>query len=323
MKILAVDDKPINNKVIELDVEEYCEDNNLEIEQFILKCSGAEAINTIVEQKNIDVVFMDIMMPIMDGLEAVEKIRSLKDEIKQPIIIMVTALNDESMKQRAKDIGANSYICKPFCNVEIAKAMEFCKIEIDKLNLDKDAHVEDDFLDFDEFDDFDDFDSFGDEIIDDQRDMMEQFNRSHKKLTAQEFLVDYPVLDYILDDIQEVQEDLDEHIENMYGGNLVSQMDYIIHTITKYINFLNTFSDFVELSTALNMLNKVLDETDIQSIDERHKDIVAEFIKSILIDLESWKEHVFVLQDAIDVFYINASLLNSCIQLETLLKESK
>jgi hypothetical protein len=35
----------------------------------------------------------------------------------------------------------------------------------------------------------------------------------------------------------------------------------------------------------------------------------------------AWKDHVFVEQDAVDVFYINASLLNSCIQLEALLKK--
>ena len=50
MKILAVDDKPINNKVIELDIEEYLENQGIDNYTFIEKSNGQEALKIIIEE---------------------------------------------------------------------------------------------------------------------------------------------------------------------------------------------------------------------------------------------------------------------------------
>jgi len=78
--------------------------------------------------------------------------------------------------------------------------------------------------------------------------------------------------------------------------------------------------DFYELSTSLVMLKGVLDNVDYSIANEKNKDFIALYLKAILTDLTNWKEHVFISKDAIDVFYINASSLNSCIQLESYIK---
>ena len=46
---------------------------------------------------------------------------------------------------------------------------------------------------------------------------------------------------------------------------------------------------------------------------------IIEFLRAIFSDLSQWKEHVFITQDAVDVFYINASVINSYVQLKGLL----
>ena len=318
MKILAVDDKPINNKVIELDIEEYLEDNGIEDYSFVEKSNGQEALSTVIEDE-IDIVFMDIMMPVMDGIEAVRQIREYGCDIKQPMIVMVTALNDESMKQKAKDAGANSYISKPFCNREISEAMNFCIAELEKIS-DSIEDIEDDFLDFDDFDD-DTLDS-NDPAINTQKEMMDDFNKSHKQVSAKEFLVDYPDLAYIIEDLEDVESDIEEYLDILYEGNLSINITKIISTLTQYSRFLNGFTEFQEPSIALVLLIRILEDTNFELIEDNNNHLISEYIKGILTDLVQWKEHVFVIQDAVDIFYINASLLNSCIQLETILKQS-
>lgn len=318
MKILAVDDKPINNKVIELDIEEYLEDNGLKDYSFVEKSNGQEALAIVIEDE-IDIVFMDIMMPVMDGIEAVKRIRSYGCDIKQPIIVMVTALNDDTMKQKAKDAGANSYISKPFCNREISEAMKFCIDEIDKLsNVSLD--IEDEFFDFDDLDD-ENLDS-SDATINTQKEMMNDFNKSHKQVSAKVFLEDYEDLSYILDDLSDVESDIDEYLDILYEGNIGQKIINIISTLTQYSRFLNGFTEFQEPSIALVLLTRILEDTDFELIEDKNNHLISEYIKGILTDLIQWKRHVFVDQDAVDVFYINASLLNSCIQLETILKQS-
>ncbi len=50
--------------------------------------------------------------------------------------------------------------------------------------------------------------------------------------------------------------------------------------------------------------------------------LLGKFMKAIIIDLYDWKENVFVAQDAVDVFYANASLLNSYIQIKNIINNS-
>ena len=74
--------------------------------------NGIEAVK-ILEQKNIDVVVSDIMMPEMDGLELGEYIKS-NIEYSHIIVVLLSARNDTQSKIKAFKIGVDSYIEKPF-----------------------------------------------------------------------------------------------------------------------------------------------------------------------------------------------------------------
>ncbi|MFA4851139.1 MAG: response regulator [Bacteroidales bacterium] len=71
--------------------------------------NGLEAVNICKENKNIDLVFMDICMPAMDGLEATLKIKQLQSEL--PVIIQTTS-GDYSKK--GFEAGCDEFISKPF-----------------------------------------------------------------------------------------------------------------------------------------------------------------------------------------------------------------
>jgi CheY-like chemotaxis protein len=78
--------------------------------------SGQEAIDILNEDKSIDIVLMDIMMPEMDGYETMKRIR--KDEKHKDLtIIAVTAKAMKGDRQRCIESGASDYMTKPV-NVE-------------------------------------------------------------------------------------------------------------------------------------------------------------------------------------------------------------
>ena len=72
--------------------------------------NGAEAINLIDEIPKIDLVLMDMMMPVMDGYQAIRKIRKNGGDIP---IIALTAQVMKGDKERCIEVGADDYCSKP------------------------------------------------------------------------------------------------------------------------------------------------------------------------------------------------------------------
>ena len=72
--------------------------------------SGEEALKKVEKDKP-HVVLLDIKMPKMDGIEVLKKIKEFTKEI--PIVVMVTAVNDEVIGKRCMELGAYDYITKP------------------------------------------------------------------------------------------------------------------------------------------------------------------------------------------------------------------
>lgn len=77
--------------------------------------SGKEALE-VIRQKDIHLVLMDIMMPEMDGISAMAKLR----ETSNIPVIMLTAKSEDTDKILGLDVGADDYITKPFNPVEVA-----------------------------------------------------------------------------------------------------------------------------------------------------------------------------------------------------------
>lgn len=74
--------------------------------------NGVEALE-LTEQLEPDVLLLDIIMPHLDGIGVLEKLESLAVP-KKPKVIVLTALGQESMTQRAVELGADYYVLKPF-----------------------------------------------------------------------------------------------------------------------------------------------------------------------------------------------------------------
>ena len=74
--------------------------------------NGQEALEAM-KQHSFDLVLLDIMMPVMDGYETLERMQENQDTQRIPVI-MITALDDVDSAVRCIDMGAVDYITKPF-----------------------------------------------------------------------------------------------------------------------------------------------------------------------------------------------------------------
>lgn len=73
-------------------------------------CDGKQAIDMFFTSNDIDLIILDVMMPVYDGWEVLKEIRGTSDVP----IIMLTALGDEKHEVLGLEIGADDYIAKPF-----------------------------------------------------------------------------------------------------------------------------------------------------------------------------------------------------------------
>lgn len=107
-KILIVDDNQNNRMLIRALLEDYCEDNDEEV-SIHEAVNGLEA-SLMAEDEHYELIFMDIMMPEMDGIEATMRIRSVDPK---SMIIAVSAVDDGERQRQILSSGAEDYISKP------------------------------------------------------------------------------------------------------------------------------------------------------------------------------------------------------------------
>jgi len=84
--------------------------------------SGREALEILERVGDVDIVLIDIMMPIMDGYETMRAIRSIERFAGVPIIA-VTGKVVAGERQRCIDAGANDYVPKPVDQAELLAAL--------------------------------------------------------------------------------------------------------------------------------------------------------------------------------------------------------
>ena len=142
--ILVVDDE----KDL-LDLIEY----NLKKEGFeVLKAENGEQGIAIAKESKPDLVLLDIMMPKMDGLEAVEIMRK-DDDLKRMPIIFLTARSDEKTEVEGLNKGGDDYITKPISTTKLISRIKAVmrrfdenqeslnKLEVHDLEIDKDRYI--------------------------------------------------------------------------------------------------------------------------------------------------------------------------------------
>ncbi|HVK47072.1 MAG TPA: response regulator, partial [Pseudobacter sp.] len=114
-KVLIVEDNEVNQRVLQLNLQKF----NIDVS---VVSDGSAAVEYLSKHRDVDLVFMDLHMPVMDGLQATACIR--KDlKLKTPVV-MLTAAAQKAEQQKGYDAGADAYITKPISQQELFGSLE-------------------------------------------------------------------------------------------------------------------------------------------------------------------------------------------------------
>ncbi|MBS7317050.1 MAG: response regulator [Bacteroidales bacterium] len=113
--ILVLDDIPTNIVL----VKALLKNKNYEV---ISAKTGTEAL-ALAEERQPDVILLDIMMPVMDGYEVLARLRS-NEKTKDLKVIMLSALASEEDITKSVELGADGYLTKPLVARKLYEELE-------------------------------------------------------------------------------------------------------------------------------------------------------------------------------------------------------
>jgi response regulator NasT len=112
LRILIADDESI----IRMDLREMLTDLGHEV---VGEAGDGDEAVSLARSLNPDLVFLDIKMPRMDGLEA---LRRMNSEVVRPVVVL-TAFSERSVIEQAVELGAKAYLVKPFAPANLLPAV--------------------------------------------------------------------------------------------------------------------------------------------------------------------------------------------------------
>lgn len=104
-KIMVVDDEPDLVRLVQFRLEREGWD--------VVTASDGQSALAVIAEEHPDLIFLDVMMPGMDGFEVLEQIRTRRGVHKTPVV-MLTAKGTTTDLEKARELYVQHYIIKPF-----------------------------------------------------------------------------------------------------------------------------------------------------------------------------------------------------------------
>ena len=127
IRVMVVDDSAVVRGLVSRMIE-----SDPDISVVASVANGQIAVNTLARRKDIDVILLDIEMPVMDGLTALPELLKVDPEVKIIMASTLTLRNAE-ISVRALQAGAADYIPKPTTSREISGGQDFQRDLLDKV----------------------------------------------------------------------------------------------------------------------------------------------------------------------------------------------
>lgn len=130
INVLAIDDDFVNLKLIEVMLKK-----NIEAGDILKAKNGLEALSILDERsadpdpnKHIDIILLDVVMPVMNGLEFLDQLQ-VRPEAAIPVIVLTT---DETAKKEAFDRGAYDFLTKPIFEKDLTQKINDAIMMLDE-----------------------------------------------------------------------------------------------------------------------------------------------------------------------------------------------
>ncbi|RUM66781.1 MAG: hypothetical protein DSZ03_00585 [Sulfurimonas sp.] len=111
-RVLLCDDDAMNRKV----ASKILHKEGFEVTEAV---NGQEALKQL-SQLSVNLILMDVMMPVLDGYAAIKQIKATPELASIPLIV-ISALSDDAAIEQGLTLGADAYITKPY------NITEFCR----------------------------------------------------------------------------------------------------------------------------------------------------------------------------------------------------
>ena len=112
LKVLIVDDDFINRKLLQALLRKYPE----LVRETVEAENGSEALSALRDNEGINLVLLDIIMPVLDGKEFLRIFRSESANSNIPVIVLTT---DDTQKSASFELGADDFLLKPINEDEL------------------------------------------------------------------------------------------------------------------------------------------------------------------------------------------------------------
>src|SRR5262245_57340721 len=106
-KILVVDDSPLIHQMYAIYLRQY------HGTVVVTATNGAEALATLAREPEVDLILLDINMPVMNGMEVLARLRKNAALARIPVIV-ITTHGDQVDAEQCRALGAKGYLTKPF-----------------------------------------------------------------------------------------------------------------------------------------------------------------------------------------------------------------
>ncbi len=116
LTVLTVDDDMINLRLLRSMLLK-----SGRVKEVIEAKNGSDAIDALKSRDDIDLILLDIIMPVMGGIEMLRVVRADANLKQLPVVMLTT---DETKKGEALDIGANAFLMKPIRNDELFRKID-------------------------------------------------------------------------------------------------------------------------------------------------------------------------------------------------------
>jgi two-component system, chemotaxis family, chemotaxis protein CheY len=108
VSVLIVDDSAVMRKIVERSLRQA----GIELDKVLEADSGATALS-VIQQNVPDMIFSDVNMPTMDGIEFIRQLQGVESAKGVPVV-MITTEGSQTRVMEALSLGAQGYIRKPF-----------------------------------------------------------------------------------------------------------------------------------------------------------------------------------------------------------------
>ncbi len=270
---------------------------------FVAK-NGQEALY-IYKKEKIDIVFTDINMPIMSGIELIQGIKNCSDK-EEPIIIVLSAHNESKLLSTLINLGIGNFLNKPVDKQLMVDSLyKSCQILNDKkLILEYEVKLQSEL-----------------EIIHRKNIILEKklkqlANQTNKNIDEKVFIeTKYSNDTYFenllqddKDELRDLSTDMDNYIAMLFQEESINEeyIDKVSSTYVKYASVISSYPEFFEIANALKHFAKTI----VTTVNKFTQDLnqTGIYFESMQLTLESYRVNTWNKEAANPRFY-NASLL--------------